>query len=150
MATDQKNSSGYSLPAPGSGATPTPSASPTQINTSPVNVILPPGETFSGTYTVVSDTPARDMIIGGGVLLALFVAFFFAKNAYANTLVAKRVSPNGANLAGWWMFILLGSLATGAVLVAVNTAKFLSLLFLGPLGGLALIALIMMLISSRK
>lgn len=145
---DQKNTGGFSLPAPGSD---TPAGANTAAgNAVPVTVIVPPGETFAGTYTVVSDTSSRDLVVGGGVLLTLLVAFFFAKNAYANTLVTKRVSPNAANAAGWWMFILLGALATGTVLVAVNSAKFLSPLILGPVAAVAVIALVLMLSASRK
>ena len=143
MADTQKPTSGFSLPAPVT-------ESGGSSSTVPVTVIVPPGETLSGTYTVVSETPPRDMLIGGAVLLVLLVAFFFAKNAYANTLVAKRVSPNGANAAGWWMFILLGAVGTAAVLVAVNAAKFMSPLILGPLALVAVLALVLMLTSGRK
>ena len=143
MADTQKPTSGFSLPAPVT-------ESGGSSSTVPVTVIVPPGETLSGTYTVVSETPPRDMLIGGAVLLVLLVAFFFAKNAYANSLVAKRVSPNGANAAGWWMFILLGALGTAAVLVAVNAAKFMSPLILGPLALVAVLALVLMLTSGRK
>ncbi len=143
MADTQKPTSGFSLPAPVT-------ESGGSSSTVPVTVIVPPGETLSGTYTVVSETPPRDMLIGGAVLLVLLVAFFFAKNAYANSLVAKRVSPNGANAAGWWMFILLGAVGTAAVLVAVNAAKFMSPLILGPLALVAVLALVLMLTSGRK
>ena len=143
MADTQKPTSGFSLPAPVT-------ESGGSSSTVPVTVIVPPGETLSGTYTVVSETPSRDMLIGGAVLLVLLVAFFFAKNAYANSLVAKRVSPNGANAAGWWMFILLGALGTAAVLVAVNAARFMSPLILGPLALVAVLALVLMLTSGRK
>lgn len=143
MADTQKPTSGFSLPAPVT-------ESGGSSSTVPVTVIVPPGETLSGTYTVVSETPPRDMLIGGAVLLVLLVAFFFAKNAYANSLVAKRVSPNGANAAGWWMFILLGALGTAAVLVAVNAARFMSPLILGPLALVAVLALVLMLTSGRK
>ena len=143
MADTQKPTSGFSLPAPVT-------ESGGSSSTVPVTVIVPPGETLSGTYTVVSETPRRDMLIGGAVLLVLLVAFFFAKNAYANSLVAKRVSPNGANAAGWWMFILLGALGTAAVLVAVNAARFMSPLILGPLALVAVLALVLMLTSGRK
>ena len=50
---------------------------------------------------------SRDMLIGGAVLLVLMVAFFFAKNAYANLLVGKRVQPRSANAAGWWLWVFL-------------------------------------------
>ena len=88
--------------------------------------------------------------IGGGVLLVLFIAFFFAKNAYANTLVAKRIQPGKANAAGWWLFIFLASLSTGVVLAAINAPKFMAPLIIGPLTLIGLIALVLMLLSSRK
>ena len=96
------------------------------------------------------DTSSRDTLIGGGILLVLFIAFFFAKNAYANTLVGKRVQPGKANAAGWWLFIFLGSLSTGVVLAAVNSAKFMAPLIIGPLALVGLIALVLMLLSGRK
>jgi len=141
MANSASNNSGFSLP--------TPAASSAETSTT-ATVILPPGEKFEGTYTVVSDTSSRDLLIGGGILLILFVAFFFAKNAYANTLVGKRVPPSKANAAGWWMFVLLASLATGVVLSAVNASKFMTPLILGPLGAIGLLALVLMLTSGRK
>ena len=96
------------------------------------------------------DTSSRDALIGGGVLLVLFIAFFFAKNAYANTLVAKRIQPGKANAAGWWLFIFLASLSTGVVLAAINAPKFMAPLIIGPLTLIGLIALVLMLLSSRK
>lgn len=96
-----------------------------------------------------ADTSSRDMLIGGAVLLVLFVIFFFVKNGYANSLVAKRIPPNKANTAGWWLFLLLSSLATAAVLVVINAAKFLTLLVMGPLGAVSLIALILLFVSSK-
>jgi hypothetical protein len=111
---------------------------------------LPPGEKSEGTYSVVSDTSSRDLMIGGGILLVLFVAFFFAKNAYANTLVGKRIPPNQANAAGWWLFVFLASLSTGVVLTAVNASKFMTPLIIGPVVAVALISLVLLLVSGRK
>jgi hypothetical protein len=144
MAQTQQKDSGFSLPAP------TDAASAAAAATTTATVILPPGEKFEGTYTVVSDTSSRDLLMGGGILLLLFVAFFFAKNAYANTLVAKRVPPNKANAAGWWLFVFLASLATGVVLAAVNSAKFMAPLIIGPVVAVGLVALVLMLVSGRK
>lgn len=144
MAQTQQKDSGFSLP------TPTDAASAAAAPTTTATVILPPGEKFEGTYTVVSDTSSRDLLIGGGILLVLFVAFFFAKNAYANTLVAKRVPPNKANAAGWWLFAFLASLAASVVLVAVNSAKFMTPLIIGPLAAVGLVALVLMFVSGRK
>ena len=144
MAQTQQKDSGFSLPEP------TDAASAAAAPTTTATVILPPGEKFEGTYTVVSDTSSRDLLVGGGILLMLFVAFFFAKNAYANTLVAKRLPPNKANAAGWWLFVFLASLATGVVLVAVNSAKFMTPLIIGPVIAFGLVALVLMLFSGRK
>ncbi len=140
MAQNTPKDNGFALPAPTEASPPTTTAT----------VILPPGEKFEGTYTVVSDTSSRDLLIGGGILLVLFVAFFFAKNAYANTLVAKRIPPNKANSAGWWLFIFLSCLATGVVLVAVNAAKFMTLPIIGPFVAVGLVALVLMIISGKK
>jgi len=52
-------------------------------------------------------------------------------------------------MAGWWLFIFLASVAIGAVLAAVNPAKFLSLLILGPLSVVALVSAILAFTSSR-
>jgi hypothetical protein len=141
MANNQTDSSGFALPTPSDTAS---------VPTTTATVILPPGEKFEGTYTVVSDTSSRDLLIGSGLLLVLFVAFFFAKNAYANTLVSKRIPPNKANAAGWWLFVFLASLATGVVLTVVNAAQFMTPLILGPIGAVGLMALVLMLTTGRK
>jgi hypothetical protein len=134
---------GFKLPMPetrGSGAggvSPSSPASPPAGST-----VVPP--------TVEVDTSARDMAIAGGILLVLVIAFVFAKTAYANALVGKKVAPRSANAAGWWLFILLTSLATVTVLGFVNQARFLSLIFVAPLGVVALVSLVLMLLSSRR
>ena len=97
MAQNQSTSnsnSGFVLPTPKEASEAVP-------NTTTATVIMPPGEKFEGTYTVASDTSSRDLLIGGGVLLVLFIAFFFARSAYANSLVSRRVPPNKANASGW-------------------------------------------------
>lgn len=134
MSEPSKTNSGFALPVPVNSA---PTATTTET------VILPPG-------AVVSDTSSRDLLIGGAILLLLFVGLFFAKNAYANTLVAKRVPPNKANAAGWWLFVSLASLATGVVLSAVSASQFMKPLILGPIGLLSLLAFVLMLLSGRK
>ena len=74
----------------------------------------------------------------------------FAKNAYANTLVAKRVPPNKANTAGWWLFIGLAGIAIGVVLAAVSSSRFMTPFVLGPLGGVGLLGLILAVVTGRK
>lgn len=140
MSEPTQNTSGFTLPVPAGN----PGA------TTPATVVPPPGVELAGTLTVVSDTSTRDLMLGGAILLLLFVAFFFAKNAYANSLVAQRVPPNKANAAGWWLFVFLASLATGVVLSAVNATQFMKPLILGPVGAIGLLALVLMLLSGRK
>lgn len=135
----QPKDSGFVLPTPtdpqAAPATPSTALQPT----SPVTLNL--GH---------SDTSSRDLLIGGGILLVLLIAFFFARGSYANMLVRKRVPPGKANAAGWWLFIFLSSLSTGVILAAVNPVKFLAPLTIAPLGGVAVIALILMLLSGRR
>lgn len=135
MANEQNNS-GFTLPTPADAAS----------TASMANTI----EQVTDSIPTTADTSSRDMLIGAAVLLVLFVIFFFAKNGYANSLVAKRLPPNKANAAGWWLFLLLASLSTAVVLVVINTAKFLTLLVMGPLGAVSLLALVLLLVSSSK
>lgn len=139
-----KDNAGFTLPVPASAppAADAPAAgAATTATTEPAPALDPVSTT---------DTSSRDTLVGGVVLLLLFIAFFFAKNAYANGLVAKRVPPNKANASGWWLFIFLASLATGVVLAAVNAHKFLAPLFMGPLVLVGLVALLLTFTSSRR
>jgi len=142
MTQQAKDNAGFTLPAPVEGQQ-APAAAATPATGTPETVESLP-------VTTDVDTSSRDALIGGGVLLVLFIAFFFAKNAYANTLVAKRIQPGKANAAGWWLFIFLASLSTGVVLAAINAPKFMAPLIIGPLTLIGLIALVLMLLSSRK
>lgn len=92
----------------------------------------------------------RDYAIAGGILLVLLVAFFFAKNAYANHLAGRRVPPGAANAAGWWLYIFLASLATASALAILSPVKFLTPLFMAPLGIISIAALVLMLMSGRR
>lgn len=134
------NSSGFSLPPPvGEGSAP---AAGTATTTAPGGEPLPlPG---------LADTSSRDLLIGGAILLVLFVGFFFAKNGYANALVARRVPPVKANAAGWALFVALASIGTAVVLSAVNAARFMTPLILGPLGAVALLSLGLMALNARR
>jgi hypothetical protein len=144
MTQQANNNAGFTLPPPVEGEqAQTPSAKTTAATPESLDAL-----TVAAGHDV--DTSSRDTLIGGGILLVLFLAFFFAKNAYANTLVGKRVPPGKANAAGWWLFVFLGSLSTGVVLAAVNSAKFMAPLIIGPLALVGLIALVLMLVSGRK
>ena len=102
-----------------------------------------------GIPAVQEQTGSRDLAIGGGIIVVLLIAFFFAKQGFTNSLVKKRVSPSKASMAGWWLFIFLSAIAIGAVLAAVNPAKFLSLTILAPLGVVALVSAFLSFKSSQ-
>lgn len=136
MANEQNNS-GFTLP------TATDAASVAQVVTNTIEQV--PADLIP----LKADTSSRDMLIGGAVLLVLFVFFFIVKNGYSNSLVAKRVAPSRADTAARWLFLLLASLSTAAVLLVVNISKFFSFLVLGPIGGISLLALIFLIVYSR-
>ncbi|HKT99461.1 MAG TPA: hypothetical protein VJS30_23475 [Paraburkholderia sp.] len=142
MAQDQKDQSGFALPAPQTSA----AAGGTVASSSVTQTEI----VTSTTTNVNVDTSSRDLMIGGAILLVLFIGFFFVRGAYANTLVARRVPPNKANAAGWWLFVFLGSLSVGVVLSAVNPARFLAPLIVGALALVALVAIVLMILSGRK
>jgi len=146
---------GFKLPNP--EAVPAQPAQPSASTLPPPvqPIAQPPGGTAAqGTIPPPlpgpAGTSARDIAIGGGVLLVLVIAFFFLKNAHANRLVGNRVPPRSANAAGWWLFVLLTSLATAGVLGIVNHEQFLTPLYLGIFGVVALIALIGLLSTGRR
>lgn len=91
---------------------------------------------------ITEQTNSRDALIGGIVLLVLAAVFFVVKNAYANWRVKERVAPSRANASGWFLFLGLMAVAAGTVLGFVNSGRFLSPLYLIPLGGLALVSLV--------
>lgn len=141
MAQDNSsNGSGFTLPPPGGGA-----SAPTGAGTA-----VPGGEAAPPPLAPMTDTASRDLLIGGAVLLVLFVGFFFAKNGYANALVARRVPPVKANAAGWSLFVALAAIGTAVVLAAVNAARFLTPLILGPLAAVALLSLVLMVVNGRR
>ena len=139
MADNTQTSSGFSLPNPNSPA-----------QTSSVQ-IEPAGSTFNlGVPSSGGSTSSRDMLVGGAILLVLIIAFFFAKNAYATSLVAKKVQPRSANAAGWWLFIFLTLLSVGVILAVVSGSVLMTPFIIGPLSLGALVSLILMIISSRR
>lgn len=135
-----QDDSGFQLPPPAEAQPETePAAAAVTVETSPINIELG-----------VTETASRDLLIGGGILLVLMIVFFVVRNAYATMLVGRRIAPGKANAAGWWLFIFLSSLAAGSILVVVNPITFLAPLTLGPIGAIALLALILMIVSSRR
>lgn len=144
MAQEAQNK-GFSLPPPGKSDSGAPTAAPSVPATGSTQT---PG--ISITLAPKSDTSTRDVAIGVGVMVVLLIAFFFAKNAYANWLVGRKVSPRSANAAGWWLFIFLSCLAAAGVFPLASQATFLSAIFLGPVLVVAGAALVLLLLSSRR
>lgn len=141
MAEQQQGGSGFVLPAPGSQ---TPATAVTSL---PPNAA---GAPLIAIKVGQEDTSSRDLLVGGGILLLLLVAFFLARMGYANMLVGKKVPPSKANAAGWWLFVFLSSISIAVVLTAMNPARFLNLLTVGPLAVVAVAGLVLMLVSGRR
>ncbi|AVR98324.1 hypothetical protein [Pseudoduganella armeniaca] len=80
-----------------------------------------------------TDTSTRDIAIGGAVFVVLLIVFFFARNAFANHLVRRRVAPSSADTAGWLLFFGLAFLSAAVVLGFVNSTKFLNVAITGTL-----------------
>lgn len=144
LVAQNTSNSGFSLPtgnAPAaSPASDAPAATATTQAT-PVNAPALVMETGSGGN--------KGLLIGLGLLLVVMVVAFFLRGAWANSLVAKKVSPHAANASGWWLFILLTAVLGGGLFGLVNPG-FFTIIYIGILAVLALIALIMMILSSSK
>lgn len=97
-----------------------------------------------------TDTSTRDVAIGGAVFLVLLIVFFFARNAYANHLVRRRVAPSSADTAGWLMFFGLSFLSAAAVLAILNASKFLTVAITGTLLVFGIAALVGAMLTGRR
>lgn len=137
--TDQKDS-GFNLPTPVTSA-----PAQTTHGTAPA-----PGQESVPVPLPPPDTSSRELLFGGVALLVFIVVFFMARNAYANMLVSNRVSPRSANAAGWWLYILLLSLVTIGVLAVIDHVRYLSLAYVLPLALIAVVALILTVLCSRR
>jgi hypothetical protein len=140
---DNKPAQGFTLPPP-SDAPPAPNAE----NTTPAphaNEAVAPTP-----VSVPPNTHSRDLAIGTGVVVVLLIAFFFAKNSYANMLVARKVAPRSANAAGWWLFIALAVLAVAIVFAAVDAQSLLNAIYIIPLAAVEVLSIVLLLLSSRR
>jgi hypothetical protein len=138
-----QNDKGFALPTPSDSA---PASAPAPADSATAQVQSSLQQVVQGT----ANSSSRDLLIAGGAIMVFAIAFFFAKNFYANLLVGSKVPPRKANAAGWWLFILLLSLATVGILAAVNHARLLTLFYVLPLCLVAAVSLILMLVSSRR
>ena len=122
----------------------------------PNQEVKPTGGTGGMSSTTQPSTPPeqspygpRDMIVAGGILIVLIIAFFFVKNAFADSLVEKRIYPNKANMAGWGLFIFLTSAAVAGVLTVLNSG-FVSFILMLPLALAAVVGLFLTYSNSRN
>ena len=97
-----------------------------------------------------ADASPRDMAVGGGIFLVFVLASFFAKNAWANHLVGKRVSPRSANASGGWLFMLGVIAGAVAALGYANSGQYLTPLSLAGFSVFALAALAGLLSTGRR
>lgn len=139
---DQSTTKGFSLPVPSQGGQDT-----TNVPKSPQSnqVELP-----SISMNVLDGPEPRDYAVAGAVLVVLLIGFFFVRGAYANYLVGKKVSPNSANAAGWWLFVFMSGLALTTVMAILSPVKFMAPLFMAPLGAISVVALILTFLIGRR
>jgi hypothetical protein len=127
---------GFKVPGAGKDEKTTTPAAPTGDGTLSTT---PPAETATGMEVApvagapATDTSTRDIAIGGAVFVVLLIVFFFARNAFANYLVRRRVAPSSADTAGWLLFFGLSFLSAAVVLGFVNSTKFLNVAITGTL-----------------
>ena len=90
------------------------------------------------------------MLIGGGVLIALAIVFFFIRNAYVNYLVgSQKRSPNNAGLAGWALFGGLLFASAIACVAMVNTT-YLVVAVIVPLAGVSVLSFVLAFVVASK
>lgn len=82
----------------------------------------------------------KEMVIAFGAVLVAAIIFFVIKNYISRMLVASyKKSPRSADMAGWSLFSILLFGAVAAVLGMLDSTRFLTLLYLIPIG-LAILA----------
>lgn len=122
---------GFKIPGNEQKPASAPASGPTLTDTPPPSGM--PMEVAPVQGAPATDTSTRDVAVGGAIFLVLLIVFFFARNAYANHLVRRRVAPSSADTAGWLMFFGLSFLSGALVLAIINSSKFLSLAVTGTL-----------------
>lgn len=90
----------------------------------------------------------KEMVIAFGGILVAAIIFFFIKNAVSKMLVASyRKSPRSADMAGWALFCILLLAAITAALAILDSARFMSLAYLIPIGLAILASLVMFIVA---
>jgi len=130
-------------------------------NLPPISPIpaTPPSPTGAGVETIIPlaadvvdavTVTSKEIAIAAGVMLLLAVIFFFVRQFFVNWLVRDfKKSPNSADMAGWGLF---GFLFFGSAIpvLAVTSGALLRVLFIAPLGALALASLVLCVVAARK
>jgi hypothetical protein len=96
-----------------------------------------------------ADTSTRDLAIGATVFVVLLLVYFFARSAFVQHLVVRRVAPSAAGSAGWLLFLGLSFLSAAAVLAMINT-KYLAFAITAPLVVVGLVALVAAMFVGRR
>ena len=120
----------------------TPGAPPAQTGAAGMEVAAAPD-------APKADTSTRDLAIGATVFVVLLLVYFFARNAFVQHLVVRRVAPSAAGSAGWLLFLGLSFLSAAAVLAMINT-KYLAFAITAPLVVVGLVALVAALFVGRR
>ncbi len=115
----------------------------------------PPGESTNtqssaglAPINIGGGTSTKEMVIAFGAVLVAAIIFFLIKNYVSKMLVASyKKSPRSSDTAGWSLFCVLLLAAVVAALAILDSAKFLSFLYLVPIGLAMLTSLIMFVLA---
>ena len=114
-----------------------------------------PADTHTGTSIPPAPHRVRDneittkeLLIALGAVLAAVIIFFIVKNYLSRMLVANfRKSPRSADMAAWFLFLILLFATIAAVIGILDSTRLLSLPYLVPLGVVILVSIIMFVVA---
>ncbi len=135
---------GFKVPGAGGETAPPPTSTPAGAGAAAGIEVAP----LAG--APATDTSSRELAIGAGVFLVLLVIFFFVRNAFAHSLVRRRVAPSSAESAGWLLFVGLSFLGAAMVLAIINASKFLTFAITGTLMVVGIAALVGAALAGRR
>lgn len=94
--------------------------------------------------------PIRDVAIVAVVLLVSMAVFFLLKRSFELWCVGRRVAPDKAKLAGWCLFLGLLMLSLATTLYMLSAEKFGVTIFMAPILGASIVALVFAGLNSRR
>lgn len=152
-ANPQANKSLPSSPAPAG----LPNAQP---NTGAPSVASPTPSPNTQTGTNMPSLPSnttgkeiatKELLIAFGAVLAAAIIFFIIKNYVSKMLVSTyKKSPRSADMAGWFLFLVLLLATVAAALGILDSTRLFSLIYLIPLGVAILLSIIMFIVALRS